>query len=139
MSKDFLKHKGNCYGKGSKYYYLARPRRLGKSLFLSTLQYFFEGKRELFKDLAIDSADWSWKKHPVLRLDLNLERYGSPDKLDHVLDNVFRDWEEKFDIVVKDTNFPQRFRNIIKRAHEKTEEAVVIPVDEYDPQNTVIL
>ncbi len=43
---------------GSKYYFLARPRRFGKSLFLSTMRYFFEGKRELFKGLYIDTIDW---------------------------------------------------------------------------------
>lgn len=117
---------------GSKYYFLARPRRFGKSLFLSTLQYFFEGRRELFKGLDIDKADWDWKAYPVLRLDLNMERYAEPGKLDEVLDNVFRDWEEKYCVIAKDINPPQRFRNIIAAAHEKTGEPVVILVDEYD-------
>ena len=54
---------------GTKFYFLARPRRFGKSLFLSTLKNFFEGRRELFYGLAIDSMDWDWKPYPVLRLD----------------------------------------------------------------------
>ena len=53
------------------YYFLARPRRFGKSLFLSTMKYFFEGERELFNGLYIDSIDWGWDKYPVLHLDLN--------------------------------------------------------------------
>ncbi|MDE5976506.1 MAG: AAA family ATPase, partial [Muribaculaceae bacterium] len=53
---------------GSMYYFLARPRRFGKSLFLSTLRYFFEGRRELFKGLNIDSAGWDWQPYPVLYL-----------------------------------------------------------------------
>lgn len=117
---------------GSKYYFLARPRRFGKSLFLSTLQYFFEGNRELFHGLAIDSANWDWKAYPVLRFDLNMERYAEPGKLDDVLDNIFRRWESKYDVVASDTNYPQRFSNIIEAAHRKTGEPVVILVDEYD-------
>lgn len=60
---------------GSKYYFLGRPRRFGKSLFLSTLQCFFEAKRDLFKDTYIDSTGWDWKKYPVLYLDLNIKKY----------------------------------------------------------------
>ena len=60
---------------GSKYYFLGRPRRFGKSLFLSTLQAFFEGKRELFKGLYADSMDWDWEPYPVIYLDLNPQRY----------------------------------------------------------------
>lgn len=60
----------------SKFYFLARPRRFGKSLFLSTLEYFFKGERDLFKGLHIDSMDWDWTEYPVLRLDLNTDRYG---------------------------------------------------------------
>ncbi|MDE7440792.1 MAG: AAA family ATPase, partial [Muribaculaceae bacterium] len=59
----------------SKYYFLARPRRFGKSLFLSTMKYFFQGERELFKGLYIDSTDWKWEEYPVLHLDLNTNRY----------------------------------------------------------------
>ncbi|MDE6770116.1 MAG: ATP-binding protein [Muribaculaceae bacterium] len=117
---------------GSQYYFLARPRRFGKSLFLSTLQYFFEGRRELFKGLYIDGTDWDWKSYPVLRLDLNMERYAEPGKLDDVLDNVFRGWEAKYGVICKDTNPPQRFRSIIEAVHDKTGMPVVILVDEYD-------
>lgn len=63
---------------GSKYFFLGRPRRFGKSLFLSTLKSFFQGKRELFKDLYADSLDWNWKSYPVLYLDLNVEKYQTP-------------------------------------------------------------
>ena len=60
---------------GSQYYFLGRPRRFGKSLFLSTMQAFFEGKRELFKGLHADSMDWDWEPYPVIYLDLNPQRY----------------------------------------------------------------
>lgn len=115
-----------------KYFFLARPRRFGKSLFLSTLRYFFEGKRDLFKELYIDSVNWDWQEYPVLKLDLNSSRYDEPELLEGVLDNMFRDWEKKYDVEVKDKDYSQRFKTIIKTAHEKTGRQVVILVDEYD-------
>ena len=117
---------------GTKYYFLARPRRFGKSLFLSTMKYFFEGRRELFKGLYIDSTDWYWEDYPVLHLDLNTGKYEDLGKLEGVLDNMFRDWENRYGISVKDEDHTMRFKTIIKTAHEKTGKQVVILVDEYD-------
>lgn len=117
---------------GTRYWFLARPRRFGKSLFLSTLHYFFEGRRELFRGLYIDTVDWDWAEYPVLRLDLNPNRYDAPGLLEGVLDNAFREWEQKYGVDVKDEEYSQRFKTIIKAAHEKTGRQVVILVDEYD-------
>ncbi|MDE5877105.1 MAG: AAA family ATPase [Muribaculaceae bacterium] len=117
---------------GSKYYFLARPRRFGKSLFLSTLRYFFEGERQLFKGLYIDSADWDWETYPVLRIDLNTNRFSEQGLLESVLNNLFREWEEKYEVDYIDKDLSQRFRNIIKAAHRKTGKQVVILIDEYD-------
>ena len=117
---------------GGQYFFLARPRRFGKSLFLSTLRYFFEGQRELFKGLYIDSTEWNWEPYPVLRLDLNTDRYAEQGKLDGVLDRLFRGWEEKYGVEVKDEDYSQRFSTIIEAAHENTGKQVVILVDEYD-------
>ncbi len=117
---------------GNKYYFLARPRRFGKSLFLSTLRYFFEGRRELFKGLYIDSTAWDWEPYPVLRLDLNTDKYAETGMLDGVLERYFRDWEKQYDVEVKDADLSQRFSTIIQAAHEKTGRQVVILVDEYD-------
>ncbi len=114
------------------YYFLARPRRFGKSLFLSTLRYFYQGQRYLFKGLYIDSMNWDWEEFPVLHLDLNPDKYEEPGRLDDVLDNLFRGWEEHYAINVKDKTFSQRFKSIIEAAHEKTGKQVVILVDEYD-------
>ena len=118
--------------KKSRYCFIARPRRFGKSLFLSTLQCFFEGKRELFKGLYADSMDWDWEPYPVLRLDLNYNSYIEQGRLDSVLDNTFRVWEEKYGVEVKDDDYSQRLRTIIRTAHERTGKLVVILVDEYD-------
>ncbi len=116
----------------SKYYFLARPRRFGKSLFLSTLRYFYEGQRFLFKDLYIDSIDWDWEEYPVLHLDLNPDKYEETGRLDDVLDKLFRGWEEKYNIKTQDKIFSQRFKSIIEAVHKKTGKQVVILVDEYD-------
>lgn len=117
---------------GSKYYFLARPRRFGKSLFLSTLRYFFEGERNLFQGLSVDSLKWNWLPYAVLRIDLNVERYDEPGKLETVLNNLFNEWEIKYEVTFKAEDLSSRFRNIIKAAHEKTGRPVVILVDEYD-------
>ncbi|MDE6786704.1 MAG: ATP-binding protein [Muribaculaceae bacterium] len=114
------------------YYFLARPRRFGKSLFLSTLQYFYEGKRELFKGLHIDSSDWEWASYPVLRLDLNINKYDEPGLIDKILDDVFSKWEQKYNVDKAGSELSSRFRNIIASAHEQTGRQVVILVDEYD-------
>ncbi|MDE6522708.1 MAG: AAA family ATPase, partial [Muribaculaceae bacterium] len=116
----------------TRYWFLARPRRFGKSLFLSTLRYFYEGRRELFQGLYVDSIDWDWEPYPVLRLDLNINRYDELGLLDTVLDNLFREWESEYKVVSESKDLSTRFRNIIKAAHEKTGRQVVILVDEYD-------
>ena len=87
---------------GSQYYFLGRPRRFGKSLFLSTLKSFFEGKRELFKGLYAETMDWDWEPYPVLYLDLNTSKYKNPKDLEEVLDRQLREWEEIYEVDVKD-------------------------------------
>ena len=119
----------------SQYYFLARPRRFGKSLFLSTLRYFFEGERQLFTGLHIDSTDWGWEKHPVLYIDLNSGEYTKPNNLDVVIDNLLNKWEEKYDVNNYDRtgmDISTRFGNILAAAHNATGRQVVILVDEYD-------
>lgn len=117
---------------GSQYYFLGRPRRFGKSLFLSTLQCFFEGKRELFKGLHIDSMDWDWKAYPVLYLDLNIVKYQDDNELGNLIEHQLRQWEEMYDVTSYVDNHSIRFSNVIKAVYERTGKEVVILVDEYD-------
>ncbi len=117
---------------GTRYWFLARPRRFGKSLFLSTLEYFYKGERELFKGLFIDTVDWDWKAYPVLRLDLNVEKYEEEGLLDKALDQYFRKWEEEYGVTAIAQTLSGRFKSIIEAAHSKTGRKVVILVDEYD-------
>ncbi len=117
---------------GSKYYFLGRPRRFGKSLFLSTLKCFFEGRRELFKGLYIDSADWDWEPHPVLYLDLNIVKYREEGELEALIEDRLRTWEHAYGIEPQVANHSVRFSNVIRAAYEATGKGVVILVDECD-------
>ncbi|MDE6238087.1 MAG: ATP-binding protein [Muribaculaceae bacterium] len=117
---------------GSQYYFMGRPRRFGKSLFLSTLKSFFEGKRELFKGLYAETMDWNWETYPVLYLDLNTERYAAPGMLDSVLNTMLCEWEDEYGVTQKADTLSQRFKVIIKAAYKKSGHPVVILVDEYD-------
>ena len=94
--------------------------------FLSTLRYFFEGRRELFRGLHIDSFDWDWEAYPVLYLDLNTDRFAETGMLEPVLDRLFRDWEKKYGVEVQETTYSQRFSAIIEAAHRKTGKQVVL-------------
>ncbi len=117
---------------GDKYLFLARPRRFGKSLFLSTLQYFFEGRRDLFKGLFIDSTDWNWESYPVLRIDLNTQKYADSGLLGNVLETLFQNWEKRYGIKKLFPDYAQRFNYILQEIHSVTGKQVVILVDEYD-------
>ncbi len=121
--------------KPGKYFFLARPRRFGKSLFLSTLQYFFEGRRELFRGLYAETMDWDWDEYPVLHLDLNTDRFAGRESFSYVLNTLFEQWEHKYGLdteTLRSIPFSQRFKLIIEAAHRKTGRQVVILVDEYD-------
>ena len=114
------------------YYFLSRPRRFGKSLLLSTIQAYFEGKRELFKGLAIDSLAEDWTPHPILHLDLNTQKYARPEDLDDILNKALEEWEKLYGSNPAEKSLAMRFDGIIQRAREKTGQRVVILVDEYD-------
>ncbi len=129
VDKTQLVHK--LISEGS-YYFLSRPRRFGKSLLISTIQAFFEGKRDLFEGLAIDRLADDWTPHPILHIDLNTQKYDRPDSLEKVLDEQLAEWEKLYGSNPLEEGPARRFDGIIKRAHEKTGQRVVILVDEYD-------
>ena len=115
-----------------KYYFLSRPRRFGKSLFISTLEAYYLGKKELFKGLALEQLEKDWTVHPVLHLDLNAERYNLPENLVSIINRHLRVWESEYGKEEDDKTPADRFVGIIRRAYEKTGQKVVILVDEYD-------
>lgn len=114
------------------YFFLSRPRRFGKSLLLSTLHAYFNGRKDLFEGLAIADIETAWKKHPVLHLDLNTENYNSSEALLHKLDAVLSDWEALYGRNPVERSVATRFEGVIKRAYQHSGERVVILVDEYD-------
>ena len=117
-------------------YFLARPRRFGKSLFISTLQAYFEGRKELFKGLAIEKfkaeAGSDWQNYPVLKLDLNAGNYKDSQELKLVLNAHIKDWCKQFGLVQQFDVAHLNFAYIIKSLYEKFNKRVVILVDEYD-------
>ena len=116
----------------NKYYFLSRPRRFGKSLLISTLEAYFEGKKELFKGLAMEKLEKNWTEYPVLHLDLNNQKYDSKESLDNILDNALCRWEEYYGSTQKGKDLSLRFGEIIRHAAERTGKDVVILIDEYD-------
>lgn len=114
------------------YYFLSRPRRFGKSLLISTLEAYFEGKKELFEGLALERLEKNWTKHPILHIDLNTEKYNTPESLNRILNFTLLKWEEKYGTGPGETSLALRFRGIVERAAEKTGQRVVILIDEYD-------
>ena len=118
--------------KTGSYYFLSRPRRFGKTLLISTLEAYFQGKKELFEGLAMEKLEKDWIKYPVLHLDLNIEKYDTPESLDKILNDNLVYWESLYGARPSETSFSLRFAGIIQRACEKTGRRVAILVDEYD-------
>lgn len=114
------------------YFFLSRPRRFGKSLLISTLRAFFEGKKELFDGLYIAEKETDWNAYPVLHLDLNTNRYDTPNVLVQKLDDSLSIWEELYATPRKDLPLGMRFEKVIEGAYKKTGLRAVILVDEYD-------
>ncbi len=115
-----------------KFYFLSRPRRFGKSLLLSTLKVYFEGRKELFKGLAIEQLEHNWTKYPVLYLDLNTGTYDTMDNLEQNINDIFDEWDEIYESSSKGKPLETRIKNIVRRAYERTGQKVVLLVDEYD-------
>ena len=114
------------------YYFLSRPRRFGKSLFLSTLEAYFDGQKELFEGLAVSRLETEWLCHPILHLDLNAAKYDDIEALNVILNVALTEWENRYGNSDAETTFSTRFMGVIRRAFEKTGRRVVILVDEYD-------
>ena len=125
----------------SKYYFLSRPRRFGKSLFLSTLKAYFEGKKESFEGLYLEKWEEAqaaqegrnaWQQYPVLYLDLNAKNYESRENLVNILDRHLSIWENKYGVKEKRVDLEDRFQSLLRYIYETTHQQVIVLVDEYD-------
>ncbi|MDE6338512.1 MAG: ATP-binding protein [Muribaculaceae bacterium] len=117
------------------YYFLSRPRRFGKSLLLSTLEAYYQGRRDLFEGLALSTLTDNWDPHPVLHIDLNYGQYERPEDLVEILSDYLTVWEKRYNLPIasaQEVSASVRFNRIIKAAYESTGKKVVILVDEYD-------
>ena len=112
-------------------YFMARPRRFGKSLAVSTLEAIFEGKRELFKGLAIYNKDYDWPSYPVIHLDFANFKSSKQEKIEAFLNDKLTMVAEKFKLELKGSSSATRFENLINDVFEKHGKVVIL-VDEYD-------
>ncbi|ADV43938.1 ATP-binding protein [Bacteroides helcogenes] len=113
-------------------YFLSRPRRFGKSLLLSTFEAYFEGRKDLFKGLAIEKLETRWEQYPVLYLDLNAEKYDCKEALEQMLSRNLSLWEDCWGSDVAEVSLSARFSGVIRRAYEHTGKQTVVLIDEYD-------
>ena len=117
---------------GSKYLFLSRPRRFGKSLFVSTLQAYFEGRKNLFDGLALGDYEKEWVKYPVFHFDMSTAKHMNPADLINELEGKLSQLEQIYGTEDWAIKANQRLECLVKRAYKQTGQKVVILIDEYD-------
>lgn len=118
--------------KRGKTYFLSRPRRFGKSLLVSTLDCYFQGRKNLFDGLAISRLEKDWLQYPIFRIDFNGGNYTQEGALEATIEGYLGNWE---DIYGKNPNYTttgDRFKSVLHRAYEQTGLRAVVLIDEYD-------
>jgi len=115
-----------------KFYFFSRPRRFGKSLLVSTLEAYFQGKKELFNGLAIEQWETDWTVYPVLHVDFSLTKYTNLFDLQEQLNLFLHRWEQLYGINELEETPAARLQGIILRAYKQTGQQVVVLIDEYD-------
>jgi hypothetical protein len=116
----------------SKFVFLSRPRRFGKSLLSSTFEYYFEGRKELFTGLAIERLEKDWIKHPVLHFDLSVAKGGTCDEIKEEIFRQIRFFEAIYGRDEDNKSIRSRMADLIIRANAQTGQKVVVLIDEYD-------
>ncbi len=115
-----------------KFFFLSRPRRFGKSLLVSTFQSYFEGKKELFKGLAIEQLEHEWNEYPVLHFDMSGGKHMNKEQLNRYLLYILKSNEERFGVNTDSTDPNIRLSNLINSIYHQTGKQVVVLIDEYD-------
>ncbi len=116
----------------SSYIFLSRPRRFGKSLLMSTLHCYFEGRKDLFKGLAIEKLEKEWVQYPVLHFDMSTAKHMDKNELELELGKKLSAYEKVWGRNEEDVRPNQRLEGLIERAHKQTGQKVVLLIDEYD-------
>ena len=118
---------------GAKFIFLSRPRRFGKSLLVSTLHSYFEGRRELFKGLAIEALEKDWTVYPVLHFDMSVAKHTDKEQLELMLDDQLSGYERIYGLKSEKDKGPNlRLKRLIETACTQTGQKVVVLIDEYD-------
>ncbi len=118
----------------AKYVFLSRPRRFGKTLLVTTLKAYFEGRKELFEGLAMEKLEKEWTKYPVLHFNMSLNKHLDLGQLERFIAYLLSTQEEINGMPVTEGEASVRLANLIKRLYEKTGKKVVVLIDEYDTQ-----
>ncbi|MDO4180725.1 MAG: ATP-binding protein [Bacteroidales bacterium] len=118
--------------KEGKIYFLSRPRRFGKSLLVSTLACYFQGRKELFEGLAIADLEKEWLTYPVFRVDFNGGNFTQPGELEKTIETYLAQWERIYGKDPLDVTTGDRFKGVLRRASEQTGHRAVVLIDEYD-------
>lgn len=113
-------------------YFLSRPRRFGKSLLVSTIKYYFEGRHDLFKGLKIESLEKKWETYPVFKIDFNGSNYTEADALEQTLNGYLIKWEQQYGVKPATDQPGRRLADVLHQAHVQTGKTCVVLVDEYD-------
>ena len=114
------------------YFFLGRPRRFGKSLLVSTMQSYFEGKKDLFKGLAMEQLEKEWIEYPVIHFDMSGGKYMSDDQLQRYLIDLVEEQERKFGFHNNKIDVNLRLKDLIMTLFQTTGKKVVVLIDEYD-------
>ena len=144
---EYIYHMAHTNGK---YFFLGRPRRFGKSLLVSTMQSYFEGKKELFQGLAIEKLEKEWTEYPVLHFDMSLGKHMEKEQLERYLLYILANNERRQGITKLSDGVAEsigldpakglgafvdpniRLTNLIQTLYEKSGKQVVVLIDEYD-------
>ena len=113
-------------------YFLSRPRRFGKSLLISTLECYFQGRKELFRGLAIDKLETEWAEYPVFHIDFNEGDFTIGGTLEKKIEEYVADWEKVYGRSDTAQTIGRRFMYVLAQAHKRYGRRCVVLVDEYD-------
>ncbi len=113
-------------------YFLSRPRRFGKSLLVSTLKCYFQGRKELFRGLAIDKLETEWAEYPVFHIDFNGTNFTQSGSLEDIVEGLVCTWEKEYGRTEEFEDIGKRFAYVLQQAHKRYGKRCVVLIDEYD-------